>query len=323
MLNKLISLNILKLLAARHDCSSIFGISILFIPGSKNHVGNLYVLYIFDFNTKNVIFSVLSHRPRIEDIEALIVKLDPPKDSLLVHENCSPFTKGVVTSLFDEHFKFVQKFESRTQFGYMFLFHRYLSILLTVSMEEYKELLKSQPFIGVVNFNYEEGNVVKFVDVWSSNLSGCLELVYFKFPNLKYIEELDMIELYDFDVEIIKKSDVEVLEHLFPKEKCSVNNKLVQSIYCVLKTRDEINNIGHPYVILVSVLAGDSWFSLRKSLIVGDDMDLKNFLKEFQVSLFKGVLLLQPRFLLKFECIYSLILLYHSAVRPDGAGLHL
>lgn len=197
-------------LATKNNCSSIFGISVLFLPGSKNHVGNIHVLYFYNFNTNTVIFSLLNHKPRVDDIEALIVKLNPPKDSLLVHDNCSPFTKGDVISLFKEHFNFIQKFDYRPQFGFMYLFHRYLHIVLSAYLKEYKKKIKSLPLTEGMYFKFEERYVDQFVELWSLNLKGCLKLVYSEFPNLKHIEELNMIELYDFDVEIIKKYNVKV-----------------------------------------------------------------------------------------------------------------
>nr|YP_009059706.1 DNA polymerase family B [Parasitella parasitica]AIO05756.1 DNA polymerase family B [Parasitella parasitica] len=271
--------------ATIHNCSNVYSACLLFIPGIKNVMSNLYVLLVFNYNDRSLSYLVLYHRPRGADVIKLLDNLEDKSSSLLIFIDKHPFTIGKVNTYVKNNFMVSKKFKTREELIGVYEAYNYLKhvlskvILNTINNNILISSKKSAP-------HFIESTVVDFyIAAWNKKrvdlISPCMK-DYQLTPNKPVSKDL-----YTFEVEIKEKSDFEIKLHLYPQERCNVDVKLLKSVYDVIITNKDITEFSYPKALLISVLSEDgNWFTLAKSQLLGSKTSLESFLYYYKESLF-------------------------------------
>lgn len=292
MINNYISTPWLLSMGVVKGFKSVYILNYLHVLGKKNHISNVYVMYIYDLSTDKVLsFITLYHTPRGNDVIKLLEKIskDNTDQVMLITQTKNPFFSDKIQRVLKENFGETMSIKSKFLLGRELLFYNYLRKSLSLYMAQYKNNLQDVYCEdGKVSFNYPEENVNYLLYSWNKNNYEIIELLLDENKEQKECENklnnlnsLNLEEIYYFETQIVKVNKIELRLNLIPLGICSANVKLLNSLYFILNTQLEIVELEDPKVILVSCHSNGSIFTLRNSFVFTQKTTLEEFVDAF------------------------------------------
>lgn len=119
MLNKYITTTELLAYGKSMNCQPVWVLNYFYITGSKNHISNLYVLYIYNLTTDKIVtYVTIYHVPRFLDVAKLLLTLKNIDVSqiMLLAPSQNPFYSEKISSHLKSNFGIYKMFKNKVEF---------------------------------------------------------------------------------------------------------------------------------------------------------------------------------------------------------------
>jgi hypothetical protein len=193
-----------------HNCTNIYSACILFIPGLNNVVSNLYVLLVFDYRDKKILYLVLYHRPRASDVIKLLDNLIDKPSSLLIFIDKYPLNTGKVNTYVENNFIVSKKLKLKNELIGVYEAYKYLQHVLNKDMNNIKNQYSkaTDKNLSSPEYFYTSIYVSSYIDVWNAKNVFLINNLMSDYPASNNLNRAVSESVYEFDVDVKENSEL-------------------------------------------------------------------------------------------------------------------